>query len=209
MGRLLQLFAVLFALSAVALGAGFAGFVTAAHRAPVPPPQADGIVVLTGGAERVETGLRLLAANRARLLLVSGVAGGAGLGELLHRAGLAEDATDVGITSRITLGRTARTTAGNADETAEWAGPHQIRSLIVVTAGFHMPRAMLELHRAMPAVTLHPVQVQPQAMGRLSSARVLAVEYLKLLGAWAGLSQLTHQPISIVLRTPGDNSVNG
>ena len=207
--RLLRTLALLFALAVVALGAGFAGFVAAAHRPPVPPPAADGIVVLTGGAERVETGLRLLAADRARLLLVSGVAGGAGLGELLHRAGLGEGA----IEARITLGRTARTTAGNAEETAEWAKPHGIRSLIVVTAGFHMPRALLELHRALPAVTLYPVQVQPQAqtqaMGRLGSARVLAVEYLKLLGAWAGLSQIIRQPLSIVGHTPVGNSVNG
>ncbi len=187
---------LLAALLAVAFLAGFAGFVSAAHRAPAPPPVADGIVVLTGGAERVETGLRLLAADRAKLLLISGVAHGAGLDGLLHRAGLAEGPID----ARITLGRTARTTLGNAEETAEWVRTHAVQSLIVVTAGFHMPRALLELRRALPPIPLYPMPIQPQGMGRFSSARILAAEYIKLLAAWADVSHLMRQPLSFVSR---------
>ena len=39
-----------------------------------------------------------------------------------------------------------------------------MHSLIVVTAGYHMPRALAELRRALPDVTLYPVPVQPPAM---------------------------------------------
>lgn len=196
MRRFAKLAAVVGALLATALLAGFAGFVEAAHREPSSSPIADGIVVLTGGAERVETGLRLLAADRARLLLISGVAHGAGLDGLLRRAGIAEGALD----ARITLGRSAETTRGNAEETAEWVRGHQIRSLIVVTAGFHMPRAMLELGRALPPIALYPMPVQPQEIGRFGSARTLAAEYLKLLAAWAGASHVIRQPVSAVSR---------
>ena len=206
MQRLARIVTVLTALLVLAAGAGFAAFVAAAHREPAPlPATADGIVVFTGGAERVETGLRLLAEGRARLLLVSGVAHGAGLNGLLHRAGLEEGPID----ERITLGRTATSTLGNAEETAEWVEAHGIRSLIVVTAGFHMPRAMLELRRASPGVALYPLAVQPQAMGRLNSARVLAAEYVRLLAAWAGLSRVVKQPVPGTARHPGDKSVNG
>jgi hypothetical protein len=62
-------------LLAGALAGGFAWFVASAGSVATPPPHADGIVVLTGGAERVETALRLLAEDQARLLLVSGVGG--------------------------------------------------------------------------------------------------------------------------------------
>ena len=197
----MQLFAraiaVLASLAAIALLAGFAGFVAAAHREPAALPPVDGIVVLTGGAERVETGLRLLAADRGRLLLISGVAHGAGLDGLLHRAGLEDGPID----ARITLGRTATTTLGNAEETAEWVRTHPVQSLIVVTAGFHMPRAMLELRRALPPIPLYPMPVQPQAMGKFSSARILAAEYVKLLAAWAGASHVMRQPPPAASRT--------
>ena len=62
---------------------------------------------------------------------------------------------------------------------------NQMRSVIVVTAGYHMRRAMLELRRAMPAVALYALPVV-HAPG---SWRVLVVEYIKLLAAWCGVSQ--------------------
>ncbi len=204
MQRLARIVTVLTSLLVVGLGAGFAGFVVAAHQEPPLPPQADGIVVFTGGAERVETGMHLLAEGRAGLLLVSGVAHGAGLDGLLHRAGLPDGPLD----ARITLGRTATTTLGNAEETAEWVRAHRIHSLIVVTAGFHMPRALLELRRVLPPTGLYPSPVQPQAVGRLSSLRTLAAEYIKLIGAWIGASRVLKQPIADVSRHPVDKSVS-
>ena len=66
-----------------------------------------------------------------------------------------------------------------------------------------MPRAMLELRRALPPIPLYPMPVQPQAMGRFSSARILAAEYIKLLGAWAGVSHVMRQTASTVSRSSG------
>jgi uncharacterized SAM-binding protein YcdF (DUF218 family) len=171
----------------VVLAGGFAWFVAVAGTVATPPPQADGIVVLTGGSERVETALKLLAENRARLLLVSGVGGSTEFGALAHRAGV-----DPQLGERVTLGRIAASTRGNAAETAEWVETHAIRSLIVVTAGYHMPRALAELSRAMPGIALHPVPVVPPAVGQRTAAtlRLLAGEYMKFLAAEAGLSGL-------------------
>jgi uncharacterized SAM-binding protein YcdF (DUF218 family) len=94
---------------------------------------------------------------------------------------------------KVTLGRAAASTHGNATETADWARTHAVRSLIVVTAGYHMPRALAELGRALPGVPLYPVPVQPPAMRSETGAatfRLLAGEYTKWLATEAGLSAI-------------------
>ncbi len=164
---------------------GFAWFLAAAIREPNHPPHSDGIVVLTGGAERVETGLRLLADGAAGKLLVTGVGGAGEFAGLAHRAGV-----DPALAERVTLGRTALDTHGNALEAADWSGRNDIRSLIVVTAGYHMPRALAELSRALPNVTLHPYPVVSPALRRgpdAAALRLLASEYTKYLVVAAGL----------------------
>ena len=167
-------------------GVGFAGFSHTARQPGPPPPLADGIVALTGGADRIETALRLLANGHAPLLLVSGVARGTDLAEVAHRVRL----DPAQLAGRVTLGREATTTWGNAAETAAWARSHAIRRLIVVTAGYHMPRALLEIRRALPDVALYPVPVLPPALrGAMDGAtvRMLASEYDKLLAVRFGL----------------------
>ena len=165
--------------------AGFVWFVHAAWRPPVAPPHADGIVVLTGGAERVTVGLRLLQDGAADRLLISGVGRAAEFPGLAHRAGV-----DRALAPRVVLGRAASDTRGNAAETSDWVAEHRIGSLIVVTAGYHMPRALAELRRRLPDVRLFPVTVQPPGMRDVTdptSWRLLAGEYTKLLVAELGL----------------------
>lgn len=179
--------ATLLALGA-AWGVGFARFNNDAHVLREPPVIADGIVVLTGGADRIDTALHLLADGRAPLLLVSGVSGGAELADLTRRVPL-----DPAQAVRVTLGRTAQSTLGNAAETTHWVRALGIQRLIVVTAGYHMPRALLELRHALPDVELHPVPVQSPALRGASPAatvRLLSNEYTKLLAVRLGLTRL-------------------
>ena len=177
--------------AAVALfGAGFAWFAADARRPAPMPPLAGGIVVLTGGAGRIELGLRLLAEKRAGLLLISGTGAGA-LPDLLAGAGLGGELAAQVVLRPVTLGRGARSTRGNAREAAEWAAAHQLPSLIVVTSGYHMRRALLELRRTLPAaVALHPVPLVPHLPDGQDQVplRLLAAEYGKWLGAMLGLS---------------------
>jgi uncharacterized SAM-binding protein YcdF (DUF218 family) len=198
-----RLIAATAGLAALTLGAGFVAFLLAVHRQAALPPPADGIVVLTGGSDRIETGLHLLAAGEARLLLVSGVPRES-VAELLHRAGIPEGP----IAGRVTLGRQATTTLGNAEETSDWVHAHDIHTLVVVTAAFHMPRALLEIARALPGTRLYAMPVRP-APGHAVSIRTLLAEYVKLIAAWAGASHLMRQPIATVLHHPVDNSVSG
>jgi uncharacterized SAM-binding protein YcdF (DUF218 family) len=172
-----------------AWGLGLAWFIQLATSPAPPPPEADGIVALTGGAERVETALRLLQARRARWLLLSGIGIGVDLAVLAHRAGV--DAEP--LAGHVMLGRQATSTRGNALETAAWAGDHDIHTLIVVTAYYHMPRALTELRRALPGVTLYPDPVLMPRSGGLGPTvplRLIVGEYTKYLLALTGVTVL-------------------
>jgi uncharacterized SAM-binding protein YcdF (DUF218 family) len=141
-------------------------------------------VAFTGGPERVETALRLLADGRADRLLLSGIGGGAELAELAHRAGV----DPVPLATRVTIDRSATTTRSNAAQTAEWARTNDIRSILVVTASYHMPRALTELERALPEVQLYPLPVVATERTDGVPLRLVAEEYLKFLATTAGLS---------------------
>ncbi len=169
--------------------AGFVWFVEGALRPESGQSTADGIVVLTGGADRIAAGVRLLEQKRGRVLLISGVGHGADLDDLLRTTGI----DPAPLRDRITLGRAATTTAGNAEETAAWVKSQALGSLLVVTAGYHMPRALTELQRSLPGIRLEPAPVLPPALrrgGSLSTVRLLAAEYTKFLAAELGLGRL-------------------
>lgn len=171
--------------------AGFLVYLVAVFNTvpPNPLPPADGIVVLTGGDDRISEALALLARHEAPLMLISGVAKGTYLGDFTADDSMA--ATDYA--GDITVGHIATTTHQNGQETADWARAHHARSLVVVTADYHMPRAMLEIHNALPGVALIPYPVRPPAMrGGLTGGTLsmLAGEYSKYLVVWAGLGRL-------------------
>jgi uncharacterized SAM-binding protein YcdF (DUF218 family) len=166
----------------------FAWFLHLVEQPMAPPTHADGIVAFTGGPERVETALRLLSSDRADKLLLSGIGGGAELPELAHRAGV----DPMLLAARVTIGRTATTTRGNAMETAAWARANSIHSLLVVTASYHMPRAMIELARALPDATLYPLPVvSPDRPGHVGLPfRLIAEEYVKYVATCTRLTSV-------------------
>ncbi|MBK1838818.1 YdcF family protein [Azospirillum sp. YIM B02556] len=147
----------------------------------------DAIVVLTGGSNRLRTGLELLAAGRARKLFVSGVYDGVEVQELLKLS--RHSPTEMECC--ITLGYSADSTIGNAYETSDWMRDQGFRSLRLVTANYHMRRSLLELSMAMPDVDLvpHPVVAPTVHLDDWwmwpGTANLLINEYNKLLVAGA------------------------
>lgn len=115
----------------------------------------DAIVVLTGGAGRLDAGLALLAQKRATKLFVSGVGAGTTRTELRRRAVNYPNQFEC----CVVLGHDAADTAGNAAETAQWMAAEGYRSLRLVTASYHLPRSLVEFRRAMPEaeLTANPV----------------------------------------------------
>lgn len=112
---------------------------------------ADAIVVLTGGGGRVEYGLELLANGRGKALFISGVNKSVPLGDLLNAAP-DEVRSMIGVLSfgKITLGREATNTVGNAEESMEWIRSRGYKSVLLVTADYHMPRAKAEFKANLP-----------------------------------------------------------
>ncbi len=172
----------LLALIACLLAGGylwFLGEVASAEMTAESPT--DGIVVLTGGALRLDEAATLLTQGKARRLLVSGVSEQNSAETMRGRLGL--DAALFACC--VDLGYQARDTIGNAGETAEWAAHYGMTSLRVVTAAYHMPRSLAELHFAMPAMRLvpHPVFPQKAFAGGALPAVTMPLEYLKYIGA--------------------------
>lgn len=184
-GMVLRLLAGLAGLWAAGLVVFYVVVFSSAPPNPVPP--ADGIVALTGGDNRIGTALALLAQNEAPLLLISGAGRGTYLGDFT-----ADDAAAATrYAADITLGHQAETTHGNALEAAAWASTHHMHALIIVTADYHMPRALAEMQRAMPDMRLIAVPVRPPAMRKfvsLQTLQLLAAEYTKYLAVRAGFN---------------------
>lgn len=103
----------------------------------------DGIVVLTGGAKRLERGIDLLQRGRADRMLVSGVARSVRPVELAQRYGTSPALFQC----CIDLGREAVDTRSNAEETSRWLERHKFKTVRLVTTDWHMPRARFELAR--------------------------------------------------------------
>jgi uncharacterized SAM-binding protein YcdF (DUF218 family) len=148
------------------------------------PAAADGIVALTGGSDRrLEAASRLLEDGEGRRLLVSGVNRRATRQDIQGVTGAAKPMFDC----CIDLGFTAADTVGNARETAEWARSLGYRSLILVTADYHMPRAMLELKAALPEAKITPYPVATPVLDARhwqstgDGARRMVLEYSKYL----------------------------
>jgi uncharacterized SAM-binding protein YcdF (DUF218 family) len=167
--------------------AGLLGFVLfqGMVRALPPPPdgeRADAIAVLTGGPGRIEAGIRLLEDGAAPVLLVSGVGLRIGLEDIARLSGTSAAA----LSGRVVLGRAAASTHGNAIEIAAFADARGARRILVVSADVHLPRALVELQRALPQAALLPVPVH----GPSPRIEAWIREYAKYLGALLGLSTL-------------------
>ncbi|MFT4936144.1 MAG: uncharacterized SAM-binding protein YcdF (DUF218 family) [Pseudoalteromonas distincta] len=153
---------------------------------PASEPQiADGIVALTGAGsnERIAAGMRLLEAGKGDRMLVSGV----------NREASREDIRNVSRAVQllydccVDLGFEAADTFGNAQETAGWVRARRYDSLIIVTADYHMPRAMLELGSALPGIELQAYPVATPSLDAqrwwrtAGGARLMVMEYSKYL----------------------------
>src|SRR6476646_3026915 len=172
----------------IILAGGFGGFVSQIASEEITlESKADGIVALTGAAARIPDAIELLATERGKRLLITGV----------HRATSSREIARITplyskyFTCCIDLDRSALNTFGNALETRRWAREHNFNSLIVVTSNWHMPRAIAELAHQLPDVNLiaypvisEKVKTEPW-WSNLDTARLLFGEYLKYVFAQA------------------------
>lgn len=172
--------------------AGLVGFVAEIVGARTPDnARGDGVVVLTGGRDRVDVALSILERGAARRLLISGV-NPTTTAEAIRRQ---TEAPAPLFACCVDLGRLAETTYGNAREAADWAARHQFGSLVVVTSAYHVPRALTEMRaefqRRGLTVALQAIAVRKADLGATAlsfepeTLRVLVAEYVKYMLAHA------------------------
>lgn len=164
--------------------AGLAVFVAHLPQpAPAAPKQADGIVVFTGGGDRISSAMALFEQGAGKRLLISGVNPSVTRPDIADLWAGDEDLFEC----CVDLGLEAQSTQGNATELDAWMRANEFRSLILVTSEYHMPRALLETRERMPDVAVTPY---PVASGHLDDAgrprsladwRRLSGEYVKYL----------------------------
>ncbi|MCI4590681.1 YdcF family protein [Sphingobium sp. BYY-5] len=139
--------------AAVTLLAWMLGFAWFAIFLPQPLDgrRTDAIVVLTGGAGRIDRGIALLRDGAAKRMLISGVDRAVRPVELAAQYKAPEQL----FTCCITLGREAIDTRSNAIETARWLERRDYKTVRLITTDWHMRRSALELRQALPGrVTL-------------------------------------------------------
>lgn len=141
----------------------------------------EAIVVLTGGASRIPVALRLLEEGKSQKLFISGVHDKVNISTLLSEE-------QAGLKDKITLGYQAVNTFGNALETMEWLRKNELRSILLVTSFYHMPRSLLELKEQMPELTVAPYPVFPEKKGvsflKSKNSWFLFTEYNKFIVVW-------------------------
>jgi uncharacterized SAM-binding protein YcdF (DUF218 family) len=168
----------------------FAGRVQGSTPNPA-PADAQGIVALTGANsnERLAAAMGLLEDGHGRRVLVSGVDPIASRADIRRVSRAVRRLYDC----CVDLGFTAADTVGNARETAAWAGAMRYRKLIIVTADYHMPRAMLELNAVLrgTGVTAETYAVATPSLKARdwwrnpAAVRLMVIEYCKYLAILA------------------------
>lgn len=123
--------------------------------------KADAVVVLTGGTNRLESGFDLLRQKRGEKLFISGVYRGVEVRELMDQW---QEEDRAAFDCCVVLGFDADDTLGNARETAEWLKKENYNSIFLVTANYHVKRALFAFGRYAPGVRIIPYPVSPQGL---------------------------------------------
>jgi uncharacterized SAM-binding protein YcdF (DUF218 family) len=172
------------ALVALVYAASFVLFVSLLPRTPDAMPHADGIVALTGGDARLDTAAALFERGAAKRMLVSGVSPTTSrdtLKDVMHGGRRFDCCVDIGYA--------AEDTHGNAVEAAGWTRQHGFKSLVLVTARYHMPRSAREFAKLMPDIALMPYPVDESGIDlsgwwrHRGTVLLLHREYVKYLAS--------------------------
>ncbi|WP_343520345.1 YdcF family protein [Sphingomonas sp.] len=161
------------AVLALAWALGFALFMLSLGKPLEAYVKTDAIVVPTGGPGRIDRGIALMQAHAAKRMLITGT------DPTVRPIELAVEYRAPPRLFRccIDLGHEAVDTRSNADETAAWVRRRGYKSVRLVTADWHLPRAKLELGNALGG------EVEIRGDGVRTNARfaMLLREYHKYL----------------------------
>ena len=165
---------------------GFLVYVAEYQRAAEPLfDRADGIVVLTGGPDRIGAAVQLLAEKHAGRLFITGVNEQTDEDDLVR----AIPTLAKFMSCCVEIDRNAQNTHENAAQTIAWARQHHFNSLILVTAHAHLPRALFEIRTSGGEnLKISPWRVggptRPEEWWHdIYNIRAMLIEYSKMTGS--------------------------
>ncbi|MEQ7874071.1 YdcF family protein [Sphingomonas sp. ASV193] len=153
--RLLSILLLLYAL-------GFALFAVTLDRPADASAKDQAIVVITGGAGRIERGAALMKAGAAQRMLIAGADPSVTKADLAPRVGSASL-----LACCIDIGTESVDTRSNAEEAKRWLDAHHFTRFRLVTSDWHMRRAAYEFEHLLGdgyAIRLDAVHTEPNLM---------------------------------------------
>jgi len=150
------------------------------------PSKPDAIVVLTGGSNRIEEGLEIMSSHGCQNLFISGVNRDVSRHDILGRV---QKNTNVS-NCDLELGYTARNTHENAQEVLAWLNKKGYKSMVLVTAHYHMPRSLLEFKAIAPDIKIYPYVAYPDVSYKtyqetaINSILLVLKEFHKYIATW-------------------------
>ena len=106
----------------------------------------DAAVVLTGGSGRIEHGMEVLRAGKAKRLLVAGADPAVTKADIARRLGRDNHRL---IRCCVDLGSESVDTRSNAEEAGRWLARRNYRSVRLITSDWHMRRAAYEFEKGL------------------------------------------------------------
>jgi uncharacterized SAM-binding protein YcdF (DUF218 family) len=119
--------------------------VTLGRPAAAKSERTEAIVVITGGKGRIERGIEVLEAGRARRLLVAGADPAVTKRDLIRRLGGHKRL----VNCCVDLGSESVDTRSNAEEASRWLARHRYRSFRLITSDYHMRRALYDFREVL------------------------------------------------------------
>lgn len=109
------------------------------------PSHTDAIIVVTGQGGRIGAGEKLLQQYSCPLFI-------SGVGQQVPATDIVKNAS---IIPHVVLGHFAKNTAENGQEIARWVSQYYLKSVIVISHNYHLPRLLLYLEN-IPNFTIYP-----------------------------------------------------
>ncbi len=187
---LIAAFSVLFSLWG--LGYIFFIFNVASAKPQLIEQKTDAIVVLTGGPNRINEGLNLLADGKAPKLFITGVNKTTSQKDLINQWTRKDKPNNL---CCIELDYEATNTEENAEEIQKWIEKNKVKSIRLITSDYHSVRAYLETKDLLEGVEIiqHPVTSQASYNSRWHFWTLTFKEYNKTLLIWTRLDHQTNK----------------
>ncbi len=146
----------------------------------------DAYIILTGGKYRIEEGIKLFAASDSKLLLISGMESDAAIENIKSK--IKQDKIDLR-DKTIIYGKIADSTISNALESDLFINLHKVKSCVVITSNYHIPRVKYVFSELVHGAECcyHPIFsnkfIKSGDFTTIQSFMLIIKEYNKFLGS--------------------------